>query len=38
MTATTHHALVDLTARLVLGALLLATLILMGVGIARGIG
>jgi hypothetical protein len=35
MTATTHRAITDLTARLVIGALVLLTLILMGVGITR---
>ena len=35
MTTTTHRAITDLTARLVIGALVLGTLILMGVGITQ---
>jgi len=35
MTSTTHHAITDLTARLLIGALVLGALILMGVGIAQ---
>jgi len=35
MTATTHRAIRDLTARLVIGALVLGALVLMGVGITQ---
>ncbi len=35
MTATTHHAIMDLTARLVFGVLLLGVLILTGVVITQ---
>lgn len=35
MTATTHRAIRDFTARLIVGALVLGALILMGVGITR---
>lgn len=35
MTATTHRAITDLTARLLIGALVLWTLILMGVGVTQ---
>jgi len=35
MTSTTHHAITDLTVRLLIGALVLGVLILMGVGITQ---
>ena len=35
MTATTHRAITDLTARLLIGALVLWVLILMGVGMTQ---
>lgn len=35
MTATTHQAITDLTARLLIGALMLGVLILVGIGIAQ---
>ena len=35
MTATTHRAIRDLTARLLIGALVLGALILMGVGMTQ---
>ena len=37
MTSTTHHAITDLTARLLIGALVLGILILMGVGFTQGV-
>lgn len=37
MTATTHRAITDLTVRIVIGALVLGSLILMGVGYTRAI-
>jgi hypothetical protein len=36
MTSTTHHAITDLAARLLIGALVLGILILMGVVVTRG--
>lgn len=35
MTSTTHHAITDLTARLLIGALVLGILVLMGVGFTQ---
>lgn len=35
MTSTTHHAITDLAARLLIGALVLGVLILMGVGLTQ---
>lgn len=35
MTATTHRVITDLTTRLVIGAMVLGTLILMGVGLTQ---
>jgi hypothetical protein len=37
MTATTYHAITDLTARLIIGALVLGSLILIGVAYTQAI-